>query len=105
MRFTAGDEQRVCGPGMIVFVPAHMRHGFLVEADAEVDIFSEQDMGLYVVVQSPDGTERVEEIFMAGFPSSHAPPEGQGYTPPEQIRALYATTRHLLDARPATHVR
>ena len=51
----------------------------------------------------PDGTEREEEVFMAGFPSSHAPPPGQDYTPRERIRALYATTRHLLGpAHPGT---
>jgi mannose-6-phosphate isomerase-like protein (cupin superfamily) len=96
VRFTVGAEQRVCGPGAIVFVPAGVRHGFVAERDAVVDVFSEQQMGLYVVVLDPDGTEREEEIFMENFPSSHTPPPGQGYTPRARIRLLYATTRHLL---------
>jgi quercetin dioxygenase-like cupin family protein len=87
VRFTVGAEQRVCGPDTIIFVPAGVRHGFLAETAATVDVFSEQRMGVYVVVLEPDGTERDEEVFMAGFPSSHAPPAGQGYTPRERIRA------------------
>lgn len=96
VRFTVGDEQRVCGPGTIVFVPAGVRHGFVAETDAVLDVFSQQRMGVYVVVVEPDGAEREEEIFMPGFPSSNEPPAGQSYTPRERIRAMYATTRHLL---------
>ncbi len=98
VRFVADGDQRVCGPGAIVFVPAHVRHGFVVETDAVIDVFSQQRMGIYVVVLEPDGAERVEEVFMAGFPSSNDPPDGQPYTSREHIRALYATTRHLLGA-------
>ena len=101
VRFTAGIEQQVCGPGTIVFVPAGVRHGLVAETATTVDVFSEQDMGVYVVVLEPDGAEREEEIFMEGFPSSHAPPAGQGWTPRRHIRALYATTRHLLGPAPA----
>jgi mannose-6-phosphate isomerase-like protein (cupin superfamily) len=96
VRFVAGNEQRVCDPGTIIFVPAGVRHGFVAETEATVDVFSQQQMGLYVVVIDPDGTEREEEIFMEGFPSSHTPPAGEAYTPRARIRAMYATTRHLL---------
>ena len=100
VRFTVGEEQHVCGPGMIVFVPPGVRHGFLAESAAVIDVFSEQEMGVYVIVLEPDGTEREEEIFMAGFPSSHRPPDGETYTSREHIAALYATTRHLLGPMP-----
>lgn len=96
VRFAAADERRTCGPGSIVFVPAGVEHGFVVEARAVIDIFSQQDMGLYVVVQEPDGPRRTEEVFMEGFPSTHTPPAGRDWTPRAHIRALYATTRHLL---------
>jgi hypothetical protein len=96
VRFTAGGEQRTCGPGAIVFVPAGVEHGFEIEEEALIDIFSQQDMGLYVVVIDPDGSRREEEVFMEGFPSTHTPPPGQAWTPRPHIRALYATTRHLL---------
>jgi quercetin dioxygenase-like cupin family protein len=96
VRFAAGDERRTCEPGTLVFVPAGVEHGLLLETDAVIDIFSQQDMGLYVVVCEPDGSRRTEEVFMEGFPSTHAPPAGQGWTPAAQIRALYETTRHLL---------
>ena len=96
MRITVSDEQRVCEPGMVVIVPPGVRHGFVAETDAVVDIISEQKMGLYVVVIDPDGSERIEEIYMQNFPSSHDPPAGQDWTPREHIRAVYATTRHLL---------
>jgi hypothetical protein len=39
-----------------------------------LDIFSEQRMGVYVIVLALGGARRVEEVFMEGFPSSHAPP-------------------------------
>lgn len=96
IRFTVDGEQRLCGPGTIVFVAAGRRHGFVAESDAVLDVFSEQRMGIYVVVLDPDGTEREEEIFIEGFPSSHAPPAGEPFTTRERIRALYATSRHLL---------
>jgi hypothetical protein len=96
VRFAAGDERRTCGPGTIVFVPAGVEHGFVLETDAVIDIFSQQDMGLYVTVCEEDGSRRTEEVLMEGFPSTHAPPAGQGWTPTAHIRALYATTRHLL---------
>jgi len=99
--FTVGAEQRACEPGAIVFVPAGVRHGFVAETAAVLDVFSEQRTGVYVIVLAPDGTERKEEIFIAGFPSSHEPPPGQEHTPRERIRALYATTRHLLARPPA----
>ena len=95
VRFTAGGERRTVGPGTIVFVPAGVEHGFVIEEDAIIDIFSQQDMGLYVTVIDPDGTRRVEEIFMEGFPSTHTPPDGR-WTAREHFRALYATTLHLL---------
>lgn len=95
VRFTAGGEQKECGPGEIVFVPSGVEHGFLVLTDTCLEIFSQQRMGLHVVVLESDGTRRVEEIFMEGFPSSNPPPDGR-WTPRERIRALYATTRHLL---------
>lgn len=96
VRFTVGADQGVCGPGAIVVVPAGVRHGFVAESPAVVDVFSEQRMGVYVVVLGPDGSEREEEVFMEGFLASRAPPPGQAYTARERIRALYATTRHLL---------
>jgi len=96
MRFAVGEERRTGGPGSIVFVPAGVEHGFVAETEVVVDIFSQQDMGLYVVVCEPDGSRRTEEVFMEGFPSTHTPPAGQGWTPREHIRALYATTRALL---------
>lgn len=96
VRFTAGGERRTCGSGAIVFVPAGVEHGFEVEEETLIDIFSQQDMGLYVVVMDPDGSRRMEEIYMQGFPSTHAPPDGRSWTPREHFRALYATTRHLL---------
>ena len=99
VRFTAGAEQRVCEPGTIVYVPPGVRHGFVAETDTTIDVFSQQNMGLYVVVMEPDGVEREEEIFMQGFPSSHEPPAGTGYTSRQRIQALYATTRHLLGPR------
>lgn len=73
-----------------------MRHGFLAETAVVLDVFSEQRMGVYVVVVEPNGTESEEEVFIAGFPSSHEPPPGQPYTPRERIRTLFASTRHLL---------
>ena len=74
LRFTVATEQRVCGPGTVIFVPAGVRHGFVAESDAVVDVFSEQRMGVYVVVRERGGGEREEEIFIEGFPSSHPPP-------------------------------
>lgn len=96
VRFALGDERRTFGPGAIVFVPAGVEHGFVIEADALIDIFSQQDMGLHVVVREPDGSRRTEEVFMEGFPSTHSPPGGQEWTPRAHIRALYATTLDLL---------
>jgi mannose-6-phosphate isomerase-like protein (cupin superfamily) len=96
MRFAVGDEWRTGALGDIVFVPAGVEHGFVCETDVVIDIFSQQDMGLYVIVVEPDGSRRTEEVFMQGFPSTHAAPAGQGWTPRAHIRALYATTRELL---------
>jgi uncharacterized RmlC-like cupin family protein len=77
VRMTVGAEQRVCGPGTIIFVPAGVRHGFLVESAVVLDVFSEQHMGVYVLYVAPNGTESEEEIFIAGFPSSNEPLPGQ----------------------------
>jgi hypothetical protein len=70
MPFIVGDERRVCRPGEIVFVPAGVEHGFVAETETVLDIFSEQRMGLYVIVLEPGGARRVEEVFIEGFPSS-----------------------------------
>ena len=96
VRFTAGSEQRECGPGEVVFVPPGVEHGFLVLEDACLDIFSEQRMGIYVTVLGADGGRSVEEVFLPGFPSSHEVPEGYPYDPRTRARELYATTKHLL---------
>jgi quercetin dioxygenase-like cupin family protein len=96
VRFTVGDERRQCGPGTVVIVPPGVMHGFVAETDTVIEIFSEQAMGLYVLVHEPDGDERTEEVYMEGFPSSHAPPPGAGWTPRAHIRALYDTTRARL---------
>jgi hypothetical protein len=98
VRFVADGDQRVCGPGAIVFVPAPRASRLRRRDRRVIDVFSQQRMGICVVVLEPDGTERVEEVFMAGFPSSNDPPDGQPYTSREHIRVLYATTRHLLGA-------
>ena len=96
VRFSVGGERRVCRPGMVVFVPRAVEHGFVALTDITLQVFSEQCMGLYVVVLEPDSTRRIEEIYIEGFPSSHEPPSGMSYTPPETIRRLYGTTWHLL---------
>ena len=96
VRFTVGGERKICRAGEIVFAPPGVEHGLLALTDATVDIISQQRMGLFVIVLEPDGRRRVEEIFIAGFFSSREPPPGEDHTPPERIRALYGTTRHLL---------
>lgn len=96
VRFTAGTERKECGPGEIIFIPAGVEHGFLVLEDACLEVFSEQKMGIFATVIEPDGTRRVEEVFIPGFPSSRAVPEGYPHEPREHARSLYATTRHLL---------
>jgi len=96
VRFALDGDHREGSAGDIVFVPPGVEHGFVCLTETTIDIYSEQDMGIYVIVLAPDGTRRVEEIYMQGFPSSHTPPAGASWTPRETIRALYATTRHLL---------
>ncbi len=96
VRFYVAGERKTCRAGEIVFVPANVEHGFLALTDATIEIFSEQKMGLYVVVLGADGSRKIEEIYMEGFPSSHEPPTGVSYTPRETIRGYYSTTRHLL---------
>ncbi|WP_224996179.1 cupin domain-containing protein [Cesiribacter sp. SM1] len=96
IRFTAAGEQKECGPGYVVFIPAGVEHGFYVVEDACLDVFSEQKMGLFIKVMDGDGSFRTEEVYVENFPSSRNPPPGQTYTSREHVRKLYQTTRHLL---------
>lgn len=96
IRFTVNGQQKVCGPGSIIFIPAGIEHGFLVIENACLDVISQQKMGLIVKVLAPDGSVTFEEVYLKDFPSCRFPPPGKDFDSRERVRHLYQSTRHLL---------
>ena len=67
-----GDEQRVCGPGDVVIIPA--------------DVVL--DAGQVFPVTGEDGTTELVEVYRADMPWSRPPPAGFTWTPDERMAEI-----------------
>jgi quercetin dioxygenase-like cupin family protein len=96
VRFTLDGTHIECTAGQATTVPAGGEHGFVVLEDATILVIREQRLGSIAISLQPDGERQEVEIFQYGPPWSKQPPAGSDLTPPEIVRQIYETTRHLL---------
>jgi mannose-6-phosphate isomerase-like protein (cupin superfamily) len=76
IRFTVDAEQRTCHAGDLVVIPPRIKHGFVVEEEAVVEVIGEQRMGSYYVVLEPDGRSRTVEVHRRDVPWDRDPANG-----------------------------
>ena len=83
-----GDEQRVCGPGDVVIIPADVVHGFRTTTAVAMEVVAELDAGQVFPVAGEDGTTELVEVYRADMPWSRPPPDGFAWTPDERMAEI-----------------
>jgi mannose-6-phosphate isomerase-like protein (cupin superfamily) len=93
-----GDEQRVCGPGDVVIIPADVVHGFRTTTDVAMEVVAELDAGQVFPVTGADGTTELVEVYRADMPWSRPPPTGFAWTPDERMAEIVDRAPPLPDS-------
>jgi quercetin dioxygenase-like cupin family protein len=88
-----GDRRFHCGPGEMLVVPPGVEHGFVVVAEAVVEVVAEQDMGSTYAVVEPDGTVREVEVHRAGVPWDRPAGPGRSATSEAEMAAIAERVR------------
>ena len=71
--FRVGEERRVCGAHDIAVIAPGVKHGFIVEEAAAIEVIAEQEMGSFYLVADPNGRQRVVEVFRDNVPWDRRP--------------------------------
>jgi mannose-6-phosphate isomerase-like protein (cupin superfamily) len=88
-----GDDERECGPGDTVAVPAGVRHGFDALEETVLEVVAEPGIGTVYPVRRDDGEVDLVEVFRRDMPWGRPPPDGVSWTDdPEMARVLRTTT-------------
>jgi mannose-6-phosphate isomerase-like protein (cupin superfamily) len=83
-----GDEQRRCGPGDVVIIPADVVHGFLTTTEVAMEVVAELDAGQVFPVTDDSGQQVLVEVYRADMPWSRQPPAGFDWTPDERMAEI-----------------
>jgi uncharacterized RmlC-like cupin family protein len=59
VRVTVGSHRQICRTGDLILVPAGAEHGFVVLADAEIDVLQQRNISTYL-----PGDEREDAILL-----------------------------------------
>jgi quercetin dioxygenase-like cupin family protein len=84
-----GDSSRELTNGELLIVPAGTHHGYVAEETAEIEVYGEIGAGEFLVYRDADGSERVEEVFMAGAPWSREPSDGSAFCTHQDLLERY----------------
>lgn len=71
-----GDEQRRCGQGDVVIIPADGVHGFLTTTEVAMEVVAELDAGQVFPVTDDDGEQILVEVYRPDMPWSRRPASG-----------------------------
>jgi uncharacterized cupin superfamily protein len=97
VRFHLDGKNHDVGPGHFVVVPPFTEHGFkILTDDAHFQFIGEIEMGEWVTVIDPDGSQRQVEVRSDVAPWHRTPRPGEAFDL-TSMRAMMATTFHLLD--------
>jgi mannose-6-phosphate isomerase-like protein (cupin superfamily) len=83
-----GDEQRRCGPGDVVIIPADVVHGFVTETEVAMEVVAELDAGQVVPVTDDRGEQVLVEVYRSDMPWSRQPPPGFDWTTDERMAEI-----------------
>ena len=83
------DSTRELTTGEILIVPAGTHHGYRAEEHSEIEVYGEIGAGEFLVFRGEQGSERIEEIFMAGAPWSREPADPLAYCAHEELMVRY----------------
>ncbi|HZA03220.1 MAG TPA: cupin domain-containing protein [Propionibacteriaceae bacterium] len=80
-----GEEQRRCGPGDVVIIPADVLHGFVTTTQVAMEVVAELDAGQVFPVTDDRGEPVLVEVYRADMPWSRRPPVGFDWTSDERM--------------------
>jgi hypothetical protein len=87
LRFEVGRDVREVGPGEVIIIPPDVEHGHVALEDTELEVIGEIGSGVFITVEQPDGTARVQELFVRDVPWSRVPEDDSHYiSREEQLR-------------------
>jgi quercetin dioxygenase-like cupin family protein len=87
LRFEVGTDVREVGPGEVIIVPPGVEHSHVALEDTELEVIGEIGSGVFITVEQPDGTARVQELFVRDVPWSRVPEDDSHYiSREEQLR-------------------
>ena len=95
-----GDEQRRCGPGDVVVIPADVVHGFRTLGEVEMEVVAELDAGQVFPVVAADGGTELVEVYRADMPWSRRPPAGYDWTSDERMAEILVRGDDVMDVGP-----
>jgi len=85
-----GDQQRQCGPGDVVIIPADVVHGFLTQSSVQMEVVAELDAGQIFPVTADSGRTELVEVYRADLPWGRPPPAGFAWTSDERMAEITA---------------
>ena len=85
LRFQVGADTREVGPGEVIIVPPNIEHGHVALEDTELEVIGEIGSGVFIMVESPEGAVREQELFVRSVPWSRAPADEGQYISREDL--------------------
>ncbi|HSU34783.1 MAG TPA: cupin domain-containing protein [Propionibacteriaceae bacterium] len=95
-----GDQQRQCGPGDVVIIPADVLHGFLTQSEVQMEVVAELDAGQIFPVTDERGHTELVEVYRADLPWGRPPPAGYAWTTDERMAEVTARAPGLARSGP-----